>query len=145
MKNSFLMFAIGAALVTSSAFAQTAAPAAPAAAAPSVTAVCKDGTPFSGTTLKGACKGHGGVNKKAAGASAVQAPAAGGAAPMAAAGGMSQPAAGGGPGKVWVNTKTKVYHCPSDPYYGKTKSGSYMSEADAKSKGFRADHGKACQ
>lgn len=116
---------------------------APASAPSGSTALCKDGTYYAGATKKGACAGHKGI-KDWYGAEAAG-PASKAPAPAASAGEKKTAAApGGGPGQVWANSSTKVYHCPTDRYYGKTKTGEYMSEADAKAKGFKPDHGKAC-
>lgn len=53
-------------------------------------------------------------------------------------------APGGGAGKVWVSTGSKRYHCEGTKYYGKTKAGEYMTEADAKAKGLHGVKGKDC-
>ncbi|WP_430869686.1 DUF3761 domain-containing protein [Cupriavidus basilensis] len=135
---------------------------APAAQTP--TGTCKDGSSYFGASKKGACAGHGGV-KEWHGAAAASAPAA----PMAAAPAATAPATattpampaakpmapaataaaataapGGGPGQVWVNKTSKVYHCAGSRWYGKTKNGAYMTEAQATAQGFHAEHGKAC-
>ena len=39
---------------------------------------------------------------------------------------------------VWVNTESGIYHKPGSRYYGKTKQGKYMTEADAIKAGYRA-------
>lgn len=48
------------------------------------------------------------------------------------------PVPGGGNGQVWVNTDSHVYHKEGSRFYGKTKKGKYMSEADAIKEGDRA-------
>ena len=149
MKTLLLSASLALALLTSAgSYAQ-----APAGAPAGSTGLCKDGTYYSGATKSGACSGHKGVKDwyatKATTPAATPAatpapPSKPKAAPSAASTASSAVAPGGGPGLVWANTSTKVYHCQNTKYYGKTKAGAYMSEADAKTKGYHADHGKAC-
>jgi hypothetical protein len=40
-------------------------------------------------------------------------------------------------GMVWVNTSSKIYH-KDGKYFGNTKSGKFMTEADAQKAGYRA-------
>ena len=155
-------------LVAGVAIAATGFAQAPAGAPAGTTGLCKDGSYHSGATKKGACSKHGGVkewygaaddkaaapkkeaattNKDAADTKKEATEAAKPAAKptkTAAAEPRATPAAGGGAGKVWVNTDSKVYHCQGNKWYGTTKKGEYMTEAQAKAVGNRADHGKSC-
>jgi hypothetical protein len=147
---------------------------APAGAPAGSTGQCKDGSYTNAAKKAGACRGHKGVQQwfaadasapatsaKAATASTTAAatPAAAPApAPAPTAASAPSPARtakasstssmaqapGGGAGMVWVNTPTNVYHCQGSRYYGKTKEGKYMTEAQAKAAGAHPDHGKAC-
>lgn len=162
MKTMIRLMTVAAGLM----FAQMAiAQAAPAGS----TGVCRDGTYTTAPSKKGACKGHKGVKtwlaaesaapaaaskaSKSAQAAAPAAPATTPAAsspapvkssPTHAARTQMAQAPGGGPGMVWVNSSSNVYHCPGSQFYGKTKSGSYMTEAEAKAKGAHPDHNHPC-
>lgn len=47
--------------------------------------------------------------------------------------------------RVWVNTKTHVYHCPGTHYYGATKQGEYMTQKQALDAGNRPAYGRHCE
>lgn len=83
----------------------------------------------------------GGTSSAAAKPAAPASPSATPAAPKptkAAAGAASSQeiAAAKASGKVWVNTESGVYH-KSGRWYGKTKSGKFMTEAEAKAAGYK--------
>ncbi len=146
---------------------------APAGAPAGATGICKDGTYSTAASTSGACAGHKGVQTwytaaiaapkpapvssipampapsptSGSGAVAIPAPAAAPAKKLSPAqAAAAKPAApGGGKGLVWVNTASNVYHCGDDPFYGKTKAGAYMTEADAKAKGAHGERGKTCE
>jgi hypothetical protein len=146
MKHSFsalLMFACLGSLA-SAAYAQ-----APAGAPAGATVQCNDGTFASPEKKAGACRAHKGIKvwfgPDAAAPAAKAAPAAAAPATKTTKNALpAEPAPGGGSGKVWANDESKVYHCPGDRYYGKTKKGEYMTEAEAKAKGMHAARNKAC-
>jgi hypothetical protein len=164
------MLAVSALAVTTMIVSQAGVAQAPAGAPAGSTGLCNDGSYWTGATKSGACRGHKGVKTwfGPTGSTSAPAPAAAPAAPAAmtpapapapATAMTPAPAAtpkaktttatrtaapGGGPGMVWLNTSTKVYHCYGTKYYGTTKAGAYMSEADAKAKGAHADAGKPC-
>ena len=133
--------------------------AAPAATEPATTTsdsgvatgMCKDGAEYAGAAKRGACRGHKGVKEwyadKRPAAESTVAPAT---APVAAPAKAVSPAAATAPdpaagsGKVWVKTHSKIYHYEGSKFYGKTKEGEYMGEADAQAQGFVANRKKIC-
>jgi len=58
-----------------------------------------------------------------------------------AAAAATAPAPGGGHGLVWVNTDSHVYHREGSRFYGTTKKGKYMTEAEAMKGGNKATGG----
>src|SRR5262249_37949410 len=109
MNKAFTSTCMGILLLfTVGAHAQTQT--APSNGAAGVTATCKDGSTFSGPSKRGACSQHGGVKAWGAGeAAAAPTPGSNTRAVPAATNAAAKP--GGGPGQVWVNTASKVYHC----------------------------------
>jgi len=87
----------------------------PSSAPAGATGQCKDGSYWTNPTKQGACSGHKGIQTWYI-----------------------------GPGLVWVDSTTHVYHCSTDRWYGKTKAGAYLTEAAAIAEGDHADHGKPC-
>jgi hypothetical protein len=43
---------------------------------------------------------------------------------------------------VWANTPTRIYHYSGTRYFGHTRNGAYMCEADARSAGYRASRSR---
>ena len=106
-----------------------------------VTATCKDGTTFTGRKRSGACRGHGGVQSWSTAANTAICN-------TFYANGIDEPARRSEP---WWRSRSGLgqyreqgLSLPGTRWYGKTKQGSYMSEAEAKAQGSRPDHGKAC-
>jgi hypothetical protein len=60
-------------------------------------------------------------------------------APSAGAPSAADIAAAKASGKVWVNLDTGIYH-KGGRWYGKTKNGKFMTEADAKAAGYKESH-----
>ena len=130
---------------------------APAATSSAATGLCKDGTEWTGESKRGACRGHKGVKEwyadkeddakaKSSAKAEKEQPAAAveESEDEAVAEKSAEPKAGGGKGKVWANTNSKIYHCEDSRFYGKTKAGEYMTEAEAQEKGYTANRKKVC-
>ena len=47
--------------------------------------------------------------------------------------------------KVWVNTDSGTYHCRGTRWYGRTKDGNYMTQKQAREKGYHPAANRACR
>lgn len=130
-----------------------------AASASSATGLCGDGTETHAMSTRGACSRHGGVKQWYSSAGSLPTPQTPQTHPTQSRSPsypppVTQPSPYPTPrtapvpaasGEVWVNAPTKVYHCPGDRWYGTTKNGAYMSEAQAQAQGMRPSRGKNCR
>jgi hypothetical protein len=119
------------------------------------TAICKDGSDWSGNSRSGACARHGGVKEWTTSATA---PARTTTVPPSQVAPSSTPAmhpdqfsseadarthCPGAGQVVWMNTQSNIYHFAGNKNYGNTKQGAYMCRADADKAGRAAKNEKA--
>lgn len=99
---------------------------------------CRDGTVLASVNARAMYAAHGGMPPRPA------VPAT--STPKTALPSMPQTgaAAGAGPGQVWVNRSSEIYHCPGDRCGDKIKRGEYMTEVAAKAAGAHGSGGKEC-
>lgn len=125
------------------------------AAAAQAQSTCRDGT-ASKSSGRGSCSHHGGVERPADPTAPTTRGSSG---DIVLPGTQAPPAAvparervsdnsrvseQGGGAKVWVNTKSGVYHCPGTRWYGATKNGEYTTERLATAAGKRPAYGRRC-
>jgi hypothetical protein len=93
--------------------------------------MCRDGTTMSHNNE---CGGHGGIDRHATAEHGHAL--------------RERQALGAGherkPGEVWATPAAKTYYCRDASEYGNSKEGQYLSEADARAKGFHPAGGKNC-
>lgn len=116
------------------------------------TALCNDGTDWSGNARSGACARHGGVKEWTTPAAA---PAPAAVPPSTVSPSATKMEAGQfsteGDAKahcpnqniVWFNKPSKIYHYAGSRDYGHTKNGAFMCQADADKIGRAAKNEKA--
>lgn len=46
--------------------------------------------------------------------------------------------------QVWVNVRSRIYHCPDSDQYGRTQRGAYLTEGEAQARGYRPRGGRRC-
>ena len=46
--------------------------------------------------------------------------------------------------RVWADLKTALYYCPGSVYYGRSKNGRYMTQAEAQSGNFESAERREC-
>ncbi len=110
---------------TSSADAAPAPAATPAGRTPAAAAATPAATPAASRTA---------ASTPAAAAPAIPASAP----PTSSTSSAQQAPPANSAGMVWVNTDSGIYHKPGTRWYGKTKQGKYMTEADAVKAGYKA-------
>ena len=142
--------ALFAVMFTSTSLGAQAVQKAPAGAPVNTTGQCRDRSYTYAASRFGACLTHGGLTAwwgltRAVRDESLPSPNSTG----IAASGAERPAErgklrGAGSDTVWINTRSRVYHCPGTRWFGQTTRGRYATERQALESGAHPAYGRRC-